>query len=99
AAQWAHTGAAPGSVNGCLADAICMIIHDHPARERTHLAPFYEELCQGGGSGRPFECAPALVGVNVVRPVGPLHVDTSGASSRYGACPRPGGVPGRRGRG
>jgi len=30
---------------------------------------------------------------------GALHVDTSGASSRYGACPRPGGVPGgdRRG--
>ncbi len=36
---------------------------------RPVMTPFYEEPCQGGGSGRLFECAPALVGVNVVRPV------------------------------
>src|ERR1022692_1908804 len=34
------------------------------------MAPFYEEICQGVRVREAFECAPALVGVNVVRPVG-----------------------------
>src|ERR1022692_428047 len=34
------------------------------------MAPFYEEICQGVRVRKAFECAPALVGVNVVRPVG-----------------------------
>jgi len=33
------------------------------------MAPFYEGICQEGGPDA-VECAAALVGVNVVRPVG-----------------------------
>ena len=35
------------------------------------MAPFYDAVCQEGGPAG-VECAPALVGVNVVRPVGAL---------------------------
>src|ERR1019366_3094927 len=59
----------------------------HP-RGCTHMAPFYEELCQGGGSGRPFEWAPALVGVNVVRPVG--RSTLTPPARRRGMAPVPG---------
>ncbi len=54
----------------------------------TLMAPFYEELCQGGGSGRPFECAPALVGVNVVRPV--ARSTLTPLARRRGMAPVPG---------
>ena len=36
---------------------------------RPLMAPFYDAVCQEGGPGA-VECAPALAGVNVVRPVG-----------------------------
>src|ERR1022692_4057989 len=55
------------------------------------LAPFYEELCQEGGSGRPFECAPALVGVNVVRPVGRSTLTPLARRRGMAAVPGPAG--------
>src|ERR1039458_340325 len=66
---------------------MCQALGPRPV-PRTLMAPFYEELCQGGGSGRPFECAPALVGVNVVRPVG--RSTLTPPARRRGVAPVPG---------
>src|SRR5450755_1441973 len=52
------------------------------------LAPFYEELCQGVRVREAFEGAPALVGVNVVRPVG--RSTLTPPACRRGMAPVPG---------
>jgi hypothetical protein len=69
----------------------CM--HIQPAWWKRHpvMAPFYEEICQGIRVREAFECAPALVGVNVVRPVG--RSTLTPPARRRGMAP----VPGRAG--
>jgi hypothetical protein len=51
------------------------------------MAPFYEEICQGAVR-EAFECAPTLVGVNVVRPVG--RSTLTPPARRRGVAPVPG---------
>src|SRR5450432_2183021 len=58
------------------------------ATKRPLLAPFYEELCQGVGVREAVECAPTLVGVNVVRPVG--RSTLTPPARRRGMAPVPG---------
>src|SRR5450755_412075 len=55
------------------------------------MAPFYEELCQGLWVREAFECAPPLVGVNVVRPVGRSTLTPPARRRCVAAVPGPGG--------
>src|ERR1022692_3617767 len=59
--------------------------------ERTLMAPFYEEVCQGVRVREAFECAPALVGVNVVRPVGRSTLTPPARRRGVAAVPGPAG--------
>jgi hypothetical protein len=52
------------------------------------MAPFYEEICQVARVREAFECAPTLVGVNVVRPVG--RSTLTPPARRRGVAPVPG---------
>jgi hypothetical protein len=53
------------------------------------MAPFYCVWCQGGGVREAVECAPTLVGVNVVRPVGRSTLTPPARRRRVAAVPGP----------
>ena len=63
------------------------------------MAPFYEEICQVVLVRGAFECAPTLVGVNVVRPVGRYTLTPPARRRGVALVPGPAGflVAGGRG--
>ena len=74
-------------------------IRARPGRASLPLmAPFYEEVCQGAWVREAFEGAPALVGVNVVRPVGRSALTPPARRRGVPAVPAR-GVPGGHGPG